>query len=314
MNLALENRSTTACAAILQLAPLDVPLHVEAAQALATGPVATACRGWDGEADAAAPLRMRVELRPALAGTGQTEMHVEGAVVRVRGPGVLAYAALDRGIARCAVSAAYLEQPTALRLEVLGPLMLMLLTRRDRTPLHASAFIADGLAVLLAGRSGAGKSCLARAADLAGLQVLSDDTVFVQLEPRLKVWGWPTAAHLLAQDVPGAAGPTRSRKGKVKQIVPLRSASPTAVSCDRAVLCFLSRETAPGLTRISATAVQERLWPLDEGFDLLPGPIAEAVARLSARGAWELRLSSQPAEAIRLLGVSLQLLRETAAT
>lgn len=314
MSPALANRSTEAGAVSLQFAPLDVPLHVEVAQAFAADPIATACNGWGGAANGKEALRMRVELWPTLAGTGHSEMRVEGPVVRIRGPGVFAHAKLDRGVAHCAVSADYLEEPSALHQEVIEPLVLMLLTRRDRTPLHASGFIIDGLAVLLAGRSGAGKSCLARAADLAGFQVLSDDAVFVQLAPRLKIWGWPTAAHLLAMDAPDVTGPMRSRKGKAKQIVPLRSASPTAISCERAVLCFLSRGTTPSLGRISPADVDERIWPLDEGFDLLPEPIARAIARLSAGGAWDLRLSSDPVEAIRLLAANLPRLRETAAT
>jgi len=314
MELALGNRSDDVGAITLQLAPLGVPLQVEVAPAFAVGAVAAACRGWDDTPDDAAALRLRVEVLPTLAGAQATTMQVDGPIVAIRGPGVRACAELDRGYAHCAVSAEYLEDSVALRQEVLEPLVLMLLTRRDRTPLHASGFIAGGLAILLAGRSGAGKSCLARAADLAGFQVLSDDAVFVQLVPRLRVWGWPAAAHLLGPDAPDATGPTRFRNGKVKQVMPLRSASLAAVSCDRAVLCFLSRGARPVLSRIPATTIDERLWPLDQGFDLLPGPIAGAVARLAADGAWDLRLSSDPAEAIRLLVANLARLKETAAT
>ncbi len=304
-----------ACAAVvLQLAPLGVPLQMEVAQADAADAVAAASRRWEGEAEQATPLRLRIEVSPTLAGAGTAAMQVDGSVAAIHGPGVLARAELDRGHAYCVISTEYLHDPNTLRQEVIEPLVLMLLTRRDRTPLHASGFIVDGLAILLAGRSGAGKSCLARAADLAGFQVLSDDTVFVQLAPRLKVWGWPTAAHLLAPDAPDGAGPTRSRNGKVKQVVPLRSVSQAAISCDRAALCFLARGNEAGLSRIPAARVDEWLWPLDEGFDLLPGPIARATAKLSEGGAWELRLSSDPAEAIGVLDANLPWLRETAAT
>jgi hypothetical protein len=79
-------------------------------------------------------------------------------------------------------------------------------------------------------------------------------------------------------------------------------------------LCLLSPQQAgePALSRISSADVEARLWPLDEGFDLLPGPIAKAVARLSAGGGWDLRLSADPAEAVRLLAASLPRLREAA--
>ena len=306
MNFALRTPSATVDAATLRLAPLDVPLSVECVR-VSPDAIGPACGGWEGSAsDPAASLRLRIVPAAALSGTGHVEIRVVGSRMTLRGPGVRASASVDRGLAECAISAEYLTDVTTLRQEVLEPLMLMLLTRRDRTPLHASAFIVDGVAILLAGRTGAGKSCLARAADVAGFQVLSDDTVFVQLEPRLTVWGWPAAAHLLAEDAPGIAGKTRWRSGKVKHVVPLRSASHGAISCDRAVLCLLSPSPhdRPALSRLTGAVAGQRMWPLDEGFDLLPGPIARAVARLSADGAWDLRLSADPDEAVRLLAAS----------
>jgi hypothetical protein len=56
--------------------------------------------------------------------------------------------------------------------------------------------------------------------------------------------------------------------------------------------------------------VEARLWPLDAGFVLLPGPIARALARLSAGGGWDLRLSDEPADAIHLLMANLPRLAE----
>jgi hypothetical protein len=308
MNLALDNLGTVA----VEFAPLDVPLRIECRQA-ASSAIAAACRGWEGCANGPlAPLRLRIRPSNALSGTGDVAIRADSARITLRGPGVTGHAEIGHGVADCAVSAAYLEHPVALRQEVLEPLVLMMLTRRDRTPLHAAAFVADGLAILLAGRTGAGKSCMARAADAAGFQVLSEDTVYVQLTPRLRVWGWPIATHLLPRDAPDLAGPTRLRGGKVKHVVALRSASPAAIACDRAVLCLLSRaeDGAAALGPVPAAEIEERLWPLDEGFDLLPGPIARALARLAADGAWDLRLSTDPAEAVRLLAASLRRLRE----
>jgi hypothetical protein len=307
MNFALDRPSATAGAVTLRLAPLDVPLNVEHVE-VPPDTIGAACRGWEGVASSpTVPLRLKVEPSPALSGTGHVEIGFDGIRMTVLGSGVSGRADVGHGSAECAISAEYLKDPVVLRREVLEPLVLMLLTHRDRTPVHASAFIVDGLAILLAGRTGAGKSCLARAADSLGFQVLAEDTVFVQLAPRLKVWGWPSVAHLLASDAPDAAGPTRLRGGKVKHVVPLRSSSRTAIACDRAVLCLLSPpcDGAPSLSRVSAAAVEERLWPLDEGFDLLPGPIARAVAALSAGGAWDLRLSADPAEAVRLLAANV---------
>jgi hypothetical protein len=54
------------------------------------------------------------------------------------------------------------------------------------------------------------------------------------------------------------------------------------------------------------------MWPLDEGFDRLAGPIAQVVGRLTADGAWELHLTADPAAAIRLLAASVSQLKSTA--
>ena len=313
MNFVLDKPFGKVGGATLDLAPLGVSLCIECV-GIAPGTIAAACIGWEGGADGSPALHVRIEGSAMLSGMGDAQIRFDGDRLTVRGPGVSACAEVGCGFADCVISVEYLENPVVLRQEVLEPLVLMLLTHRDRTPVHASAFIIDGLAILLAGRTGAGKSCLARAADRLGFQVLAEDTVFVQLAPRLKIWGWPDVAHLLACDAPDAAGPTRLRGGKVKHVVPLRSASRVAMACDRAVLCLLSppREGAPTLNRVSAAAVEERLWPLDEGFDLLPGPIAKAVATLAAGGAWEVCLSADPTEAVRLLVANLPRLRKTA--
>lgn len=239
-------------------------------------------------------------------------MAVSDATMTIRGPGVRACANAGEKRATCFLSSDYLDDPRRLEEEVLEPLILRLLTREDRTPIHASGFIINGLAIILAGRSGSGKSCLARAADDAGLQLLSDDVVYVQTSPVLRVWGWPTAAHLLPEDVASAKFPVRIRNGKSKYVLPLRSASIGAVSCTQAVLCVLARGKEPALAPLAPDEVMRRLWPLDPGFDELPGQISVAISALSARGAWELSLSDRPDEAIRLLLSSFHRLERTA--
>jgi hypothetical protein len=106
--------------------------------------------------------------------------------------------------------------------------------------------------------------------------------------------------------------PTRVRNAKTKHVVPLRSASTAAVSCDGAVLCVLAHGEKPALTAIPADEALERLWPLDPGFDLMPGPIGAATRALAACGAWELRLSDDPDAAIQLVLESLNRLKRTA--
>jgi hypothetical protein len=238
---------------------------------------------------------------------------MSGSAMEIEGQGVRARAEPDHRSARCFVSSDYLADPRRLREQVLEPLILMLVTAQDRAPLHASGFIVGGVAVVLAGRSGSGKSCLARAADAAGFQLLSDDVVYVQRSPRLRVWGWPSAAHLLPQDAADGNWPIRIRNSKAKYAIPLRSASAVAIGCDRAVLCVLTRGETVVLKPIDAAEARLRLWPLDPGFDLLPEAIGAAVESIAASGAWELRLSTDPGEALRLLVASLPELRQTAA-
>lgn len=314
MHLPTSHFAARAEPAPLSLAPLDVPLIIEVGRALDATAVAEACRGWKGVPTRRLPrVSMRLDGAPGLAGTGVVRMITSGSAMVIEGPGVQARAEPDLGRAICRVSPSYMADPERLREEVLEPLMLMLVTAQDRTPLHASAFIVNDLAIVLAGRSGAGKSCLARAADEAGHQLLTDDVVYVQRSPRLRVWGWPRAAHLLPPDAPGEDWPIRIRNAKTKYAIPLRSASATARACERAVLCVLARGETPALTPIDAQEARRRLWPLDPGFDLLPHAIGASIETLAARGAWELRLSRNPDEALRLLLASLPELSRTAA-
>src|SRR6185503_15234714 len=97
---------------------------------------------------------------------------VEGRSVRIAGPSAECRAMVDSRIASCTVSDEWFAAPDRLRDEVLEPLVLFVLAHHDRTPLHASAFIAGDVAILTSGSSGAGKSSLALAADCAGWPVL----------------------------------------------------------------------------------------------------------------------------------------------
>src|SRR6186713_853645 len=134
MNLVLGNPSAAASAAALQFAPLGVPLRIECSDAIAVDAVAGTCRGWAGEADPGPSLDLRIEMSAALSGTGRTTIDVDSSALQIRGPGVAARAQFDQGFAHCEVSCGYLEDPPTMFAEVLEPLVLMMLTCRDRTP------------------------------------------------------------------------------------------------------------------------------------------------------------------------------------
>ena len=71
--------------------------------------------------------------------------------------------------------------PTAIRLLLLGRMMAYLLRQRGWLPLHAGSVAINGRAVLLLGRSGAGKSTTTAAFHMAGYPVITDDVAPVRM-------------------------------------------------------------------------------------------------------------------------------------
>lgn len=181
-------------------------------------------------------------------------------------------------------------------------LLLFLLARSGRTPIHASAIMIGENALVLAGPSGTGKSTLALLAAQRGLQVLSDDAVYIQTDPQFRVWGLGGPVHVHPEDAPPGASAPRLRNGRLKLAIPLRS-SPGALSfADRATPILLKSGNQLELARMDADAARERLAQLDPGFDLLCEESDVAVcALLSAGEVWQLTLSREPNEALDLL-------------
>lgn len=297
----------------LMLAPLGVPLEVELIGSYDTGALAAACRRWHGVPTGPAPrLRLRFEVGDGPDDGEAVRIAVEDQMMRLHGGGVSGTADPASGRAACQAPIRYLASPELLRSEILEPLVLYLLGPNDRAPVHASCFVADGLAVLLSGPSGSGKSCLALAADVAGLPVLSEDIVYVQLRPLPRVWGWPGPAHLLPTNAPhDGTFPTRARNGKTKLAVPLGAAG-AAMSASRAVFCLLERGGAVALERLTPEEAVRGQGQLEPGFDVMADEVRAAHAALTRNGAWRLTLSADPDEAIRVLAANLARLRATA--
>lgn len=90
---------------------------------------------------------------------------------------------------------------------LLGGILAFVVRRRGMLPLHASAVVLDGRAVLFAGAAGAGKSSTAAAFAALGVPVLSDDVVTMAVRsdgvvahsshPRVSIWS-DSAAGLFA--------------------------------------------------------------------------------------------------------------------
>lgn len=251
------------------------------------------------------PLTIRLKMgaaAAALEGDAHCTVQVDGDGLRLEGRGVRGGADAARREAWCTVPADLAADPPGFAAEVLDSLVLFLLTRSGRIPLHAAGILLGDTAILLAGPSGSGKSTLALTADRAGIPLLSEDTVYLQLRPRLRVWGSPRPIHLLPGDVPTESGPggpvaapLRHRNGRWKVAVPPRGGSVDGRVAGKAVLCLLERgdelavrPLAPGL------AMERMIAMLDPGFDHFRAELPEALAAITAGGAWTLTLPNEP--------------------
>jgi len=203
---------------------------------------------------------------------------------------------------------------------VLDALVLFLLTPLDRQPLHAAAIAHGGSGLLLAGHGGAGKSTLAYAAQRAGLDVLTDDAVYVQLEPDLRVWTLRRPLHLApeaAQWFPELADlPTTLRANGKRRIAVMpqtlapgqhrepEGAPAAPITVRTWGLCLLERArgAAPTAMPIDADeAVAHIVADLEPGFDVWRDTIGARIAALARGGAWRLRVGDDPRAAVPVI-------------
>jgi hypothetical protein len=200
----------------------------------------------------------------------------------------------DRGRALAFISPELLLREDVLRQNVLQLLALLLVTQHDRVPLHAGAIIHDGLAILLAGPSTAGKSTLCYACLRDGFQLLAEDAVYVSREPDVRLWGLGGKIHLLPDAVrffPELADvPARNQpNGKFKLTIDTARFGPDRTVChaERAVVCVGERHSG-AMSLIEPIEPGEAVAILsakrEPGFDLYEGSAAaaEAIARNGA--------------------------------
>ena len=226
----------------------------------------------------------------------------------VHSPGSLAIVDPSRRESLAYVTTSLVAHREHFRETVLEAITFALLASFDRHPIHAAAIIRGGHAVLLAAPSGTGKSTLAYLAHRAGIGVLSDDHVWVQLEPALRIWGGPLNVRLVAE----ASGhfpelselaPASLTRGTLKTALKLGDVSQADhARCDSATVCVMTRGAKVALDRIGGSEMAEELArQLTPGFDRFAGRHDEVVRALTADGGWRLTLSANPFDALPLL-------------
>jgi hypothetical protein len=192
------------------------------------------------------------------------------------------------------VTAALVADRAHFRAEVLEAVTLALLSHFDRHPVHAAAVALDGQAVLFAAPSGTGKSTLAHACHGAGLALMAEDQVRVQLGPRARIWGWPLRVRVRdAGSVPGTKRTIDVREG----------VSAARLVSDDFSVCLLAREGGPAsLTRLDAATLARDLdAQLAPGFDRFPERWPAVRDALAAKGGWRLALSNDVRDAVAIL-------------
>jgi hypothetical protein len=292
-------------ASTLQLSIMDRPVVIRAVDPGLLAAAAAVCAGWPRVGPADGPrIELEIEALEIEMGDepapGPLAIEVDGPRLRLTGAGVEGWADARTLAAFCRVPRGVIAQPGRPAGEAIDTLLLFLLTRSGRTPLHAAGVLFGTTAVVLAGPSGSGKSTLSLAAMARGLQILSDDTVYIQLRPRFRIWGFPHPVHVFPADAPRFIRGTRLRGGKLKAVVPVPSWSEPAVA-DDAVVVLLERGHEVRLEPVEPSVAVAALSRLEPGFDLLGKESAEAIAAVTAHGAWRLTLARDPAAAIELL-------------
>ena len=189
-------------AATLQISVMGRPVLISSADEALLGAIARTYGEWPVSRLAGGPqIRLALELGPAERGGGSIALVVDGPLLRMTGAGVEGWADARWLEARCRIPIGLAAGADDLT-RVTDTLLLFLLTRSGRIPVHAAGVVIGKMAVVLAGPSGTGKSTLSLAAMARGLRILSDDTVYIQLQPSLRIWGFPRPVHVFPADAP----------------------------------------------------------------------------------------------------------------
>ena len=224
-----------------------------------------------------------------------------------RSSGGIAESEPARRIATIRATRALVAERVHFQVEMLEATVLALLSCYDRHPLHAAALADRGHALLLAAPSGTGKSTLAYVCHAAGLDLLGDDHVRVQLAPTIRIWGWPGRVKLLAETAARmglARAPIETANGKTKAVIDARrDVGAGRLVAGSATVCVLARDGGGvSLEPLSPDALAHALdAQLAPGFDRFPARWPHVVRALTERGGWRLNLSRDPNDALPLV-------------
>jgi hypothetical protein len=208
------------------------------------------------------------------------------------------------------ITPALLNDGDHFRYGVLEALTLATVNDSNRYPLHAAGLVRHGTVLLLAGPSGSGKSTLVYAAMSAGLDVLADDSVYVQTRPEFRVWGAPGSLYLRPDTRRHFAELSALKSavlsnGKTKLAVPVdrERAVPMSVPAPRVGVVLLARAGGPvSLKTASPRTIESALArDLSLAFARHGSNMQTAIRALAAPGGWRLTLSPRPAEALPFL-------------
>ena len=227
-------------------------------------------------------------------------------LLEIEGPGFLASADARALAADCQLTARALAEHRIFQDTILATLTLFLVTRLDRQPFHAAALQHQGHTLLLTGPSGAGKSTLSYAAVRRGWNVLSDDVVYLQSRPQLRIWARGAQLHLepaAAQWFAELAGQTPVLRDNGKQKLTVSTGTRRTQTSERALVCLLQRSTgAPECHALQVDDALSRLLERPEpGFDVFTGSIEPVLRTLLQGGVWLVHTGSDPRETVLAL-------------
>jgi hypothetical protein len=307
-----------AMTSVTDIPVLGVPVRFESNSPEAIDLVEQSFRVWRilasrPELQAAARLTVRIAVSASeaadAAGPDITHYMPDRQRLLLALPGGVACADFGRREAVAHVAEGLLAQREFIRRNVIEGLTLFMITQLDRHPVHAAAVARGGVALLLAGPSGVGKSTLAYAAVREGLTFLSDDTVYVQQDPRLRIWGMP-ARFCLTPDARthfpelADAEPTALGSGKTKIVVDTiqcRDEEPLPMT-ERAAVVLLTMDGSRFKQRVDpATAVTALTCDTEPGFDLYAPTLSTVVRKLARDGAWRIRIDQSPRQLVETL-------------